>query len=57
MSVTHLLSRFSRGVSSWLEGFGCSLLTITFVCGTTLKEKFKAHLLTDTCMHALHDLK
>lgn len=36
-----MLSRFSRGVSGWTELFGFSLLTITLVCGTTLKETLK----------------
>lgn len=45
MSATHWLRRFSRGVSSWVVLFVFSLLTITFVCGTTLKEKFKQNAL------------
>lgn len=51
MEATYLLSRFSRGVSSWLA-FGFSLLTITFVCGTTLKKKL-TYWLVSTCMHSL----
>lgn len=53
MWATHLLSRFSRGVSSWWVPFGCSLLTITFVCGTTLNENFQPHWWTGTYTHAL----
>lgn len=52
--LTHLLSRFSSGVSSWL--FGGSLLTITFVCGTTLQEELKTYWWTEqweaqSCFH------
>lgn len=54
--ATHLLSRFSKGVSSGIGPFGGSLLTITLVCGTTLKEKFRKHWLTGTCRYMLHSL-